>query len=132
MLTLPAIAGTMLTLPAIAGALMRQTGRRTSSLTMLTLEYQGDPYAALGLEEGASAANIRSAFRAQARVLHPDVSDDPMSAARFCALCAAVEAIQSGAAFSKVSRAASVDVPAGLSDDGCLVTPVPPPTDPCT
>ena len=70
---------------------------------MLTRGYQGDPYAALGLEEGASAASIRAAFRRQARVLHPDVSDDPMSAAKFCALCAAVEAIQSGPAFAKVS-----------------------------
>ena len=84
---------------------------------MLTRGYQGDPYAALGLEEGASAASIRAAFRRQARVLHPDVSDDPMSAAKFCALCAAVEAIQSEPAFAKVSRAANVDVPPGLSDD---------------
>ena len=84
---------------------------------MLTRGYQDDPYAALGLEEGASAASIRAAFRRQARVLHPDVSDDPMSAAKFCALCAAVEAIQSEPAFAKVSRAANVDVPPGLSDD---------------
>ena len=84
---------------------------------MHTRAYQGDPYAALGLKEGASAASIRAAFRMQARVLHPDVSDDPMSAAKFCALCAAVEALQSGAAFAKVARPANVDVPAGLSDD---------------
>ena len=84
---------------------------------MLTRAYQGDPYAALGLKEGASAASIRAAFRMQARVLHPDVSDDPMSAAKFCALCAAVEALQSGAAFTKVARAANIDVPPGLSDD---------------
>lgn len=107
----------MLTLSAMVGALMRPNGRARASPAMLTRGYQGDPYAALGLEEGASAGSIRAAFRMQAKVLHPDISDDPTSAAKFCALCAAVEALQSGGAFAKVSKAANVDVPQGLCDD---------------
>jgi len=79
--------------------------------------YVGDPYAVLGLELGATAADIRTAFRARARVLHPDVSEDPESSQQFRALCAAVEAIQAGDVFAKISRGPQLKTPPGLSAD---------------
>jgi molecular chaperone DnaJ len=42
-----------------------------------------DYYEVLGVERDADAATIKRAFRSQARVLHPDVSDDPAAARRF-------------------------------------------------
>tara|TARA_B110001452_G_scaffold72565_1_gene58712 strand:+ start:183 stop:1361 length:1179 start_codon:yes stop_codon:yes gene_type:complete len=77
----------------------------------------GDPYAVLGLDGAATASQIRSAFRARARVLHPDVSDDPSSAALFQELVSAVEAIQAGAKFSKATNVPQVETPPGLSPD---------------
>ena len=76
-----------------------------------------DPYAVLGLDGSATAAQIRSAFRARARVLHPDVSDDPSSAALFQELVSAVEAIQAGAKFSKATNVPQVETPPGLTPD---------------
>lgn len=77
----------------------------------------GDPYAVLGLDGESTAAQIRTAFRARARVLHPDVSDDPSSAALFQELVSAVDAIQAGAKFSKATNKPQVDTPPGLSPD---------------
>lgn len=88
------------------------TGHGRSVVTMLA-----DPYAVLGLDGSATAAQIRSAFRARARVLHPDVSNDPSSAALFQELVSAVEAIQAGAKFSKATSKPQVDTPPGLSPD---------------
>ena len=99
-------------------ALMRPNAHRRSRAPPLSMrsgrvQYEGDPYLALGLEAGATAAAIRSAFRTRARVLHPDVSDDPLSAAKFRELCAAVEAIQAGEAFAKLTRGPVVRRPPG-------------------
>src|SRR5919204_4602667 len=52
---------------------------------------ESDPYAALGLAPGASAAEIRAAFRRLAREYHPDVNPDPAAPARFRAVVAAYE-----------------------------------------
>lgn len=53
----------------------------------------GDPYAVLGLERGASKAEVKSAFRRLALECHPDVSDSPDARERFEAARAAYEAV---------------------------------------
>jgi DnaJ-class molecular chaperone len=51
-----------------------------------------DPYEVLGVTKTASAAEIKSAFRRQAKKLHPDANKhDPRAAARFAELNAAYE-----------------------------------------
>lgn len=51
-----------------------------------------DPYDVLGVPRGASAANIKSAFRKLAKKLHPDANkNDPKAAARFSELNSAYE-----------------------------------------
>jgi DnaJ-class molecular chaperone len=51
-----------------------------------------DPYDVLGVSKGASAAEIKSAFRKQAKKLHPDANKhDPKAASRFAELNAAYE-----------------------------------------
>jgi len=51
-----------------------------------------DPYDVLGVSKGASAAEIKSAFRKLAKRLHPDANKhDPRAAARFAELNAAYE-----------------------------------------
>ena len=76
-----------------------------------------NPYATLGLQDGATAAQIRKAFRQQARVLHPDVNDEPGAADRFRELVDALEAIQNGATFSPIQRVPQVETPPGLGAD---------------
>ena len=51
-----------------------------------------DPYDVLGVSKTASAADIKSAFRKQAKKLHPDANKhDPKAATRFPELNAAYE-----------------------------------------
>ena len=51
-----------------------------------------DPYEVLGVSKNASAAEIKSAFRRQAKKLHPDANKhDPRAATRFAELNAAYE-----------------------------------------
>ncbi len=51
-----------------------------------------DPYDVLGVSKSASAAEIKSAFRREAKKLHPDANkQDPRAAARFAELNAAYE-----------------------------------------
>jgi DnaJ-class molecular chaperone len=51
-----------------------------------------DPYDVLGVSKGASAAEIKNAFRKRAKKLHPDANKhDPTAAARFAELNAAYE-----------------------------------------
>jgi DnaJ-class molecular chaperone len=51
-----------------------------------------DPYEVLGVAKGASAGNIKSAFRKLAKKYHPDANkDDPKAATRFAELNTAYE-----------------------------------------
>src|SRR5258706_3761612 len=51
-----------------------------------------DPYEVLGVAKGANAAAIKSAFRKQAKKLHPDANkQDPKAASKFAELNAAYE-----------------------------------------
>src|SRR5688572_6547393 len=51
-----------------------------------------NPYEVLGVPKGASASNIKSAFRKLAKKLHPDANkDDPKSATQFAELNSAYE-----------------------------------------
>src|ERR1700728_2651896 len=51
-----------------------------------------DPYEVLGVDRKASAADIKSAFRRQAKKLHPDANkNDPNAASHFAELNAAYE-----------------------------------------
>jgi DnaJ-class molecular chaperone len=53
-----------------------------------------DPYQVLGVQKNASAADIKSAFRKQAKKLHPDANkDDPKAATRFAELNSAYEIV---------------------------------------
>lgn len=53
-----------------------------------------DPYEVLGVSKGASAADIKSAFRKLAKKLHPDANKhDPKAASRFAEINAAYEII---------------------------------------
>jgi DnaJ-class molecular chaperone len=53
-----------------------------------------DPYEILGVARGASAADIKSAFRRLAKKLHPDANKhDPKAASRFAELNAAYEIV---------------------------------------
>ena len=76
-----------------------------------------DPYAALGLRDGATAAQIRKAFRNRARALHPDVSNDPNAADHFRELVGALEAIQAGATFQPILHGPQTQTPGGMPAD---------------
>ena len=53
-----------------------------------------DPYDVLGVSKGASAADIKSAYRKLAKKLHPDANkSDPKAASRFSELNAAYEIV---------------------------------------
>ena len=56
-----------------------------------------DPYEVLGVDRKASEAEIKSAFRRQAKKLHPDANkNDPKAASRFAELNAAYEILGEG------------------------------------
>src|SRR5215510_8925752 len=53
-----------------------------------------DPYEVLGVSKGASAAEVKSAFRKRAKTLHPDANrNDPKAATRFAELNSAYEIV---------------------------------------
>jgi len=52
-----------------------------------------DYYHVLGVDKGADADQIKSAFRSQARKLHPDVNDDPDAGKKFSELNEAYEVL---------------------------------------
>ena len=52
-----------------------------------------DPYAVLQVSQDASQEVLQAAYRALARRLHPDLSDDPSASARMARLNAAWETL---------------------------------------
>jgi molecular chaperone DnaJ len=50
-------------------------------------------YQLLGVDSGATAAQIRAAYRAKAKRLHPDVNREPGAAAAFAQLTVAYEVL---------------------------------------
>src|SRR5439155_416876 len=78
-----------------------------------------DPYEVLGVAKTASAAEIKSAFRRQAKKLHPDANKhDPRAAARFAELNAAYETVGEDDKRGQrpPGREVEVKLPAGLSE----------------
>jgi hypothetical protein len=59
-----------------------------------------DPYTLLGVPRSATRAEIKAAYRAKARAMHPDVSPLPGAGAAFAAVVAAYEALTDGTARS--------------------------------
>jgi curved DNA-binding protein CbpA len=60
------------------------------------MSFQGDPYRILGLVAGASAEDVKRAYRRLAKQFHPD-SAGPAALPRFLAIQAAYEALVDGA-----------------------------------
>ena len=58
-------------------------GQRTGTTPDLVIVKYKDYYASLGLERGASDADIKKAYRKLAHKYHPDVSKDPGAEAKF-------------------------------------------------
>lgn len=62
-------------------------------LILLALHSCGDvtknPYAVLGVEQGSTDADIRSAYKRLARLWHPDKSKDPQASQHFIAVTTA-------------------------------------------
>ncbi|CAM3370410.1 DnaJ C-terminal domain-containing protein [Paracoccus nototheniae] len=54
----------------------------------------GDPYSALGVARGASAAEIKKAYRRIVKTDHPDLNQDPAAVARFKAATAAYDLLK--------------------------------------
>ncbi|MES1239951.1 MAG: J domain-containing protein, partial [Chloroflexota bacterium] len=63
-----------------------------------------DPYATLGLEPGATAAEVKRAYRRLAKAFHPDSAGEP-AIPRFLAIQAAYEQIRTGRATLGGTRA---------------------------
>ena len=61
-------------------------------------------YDILGVNKAADASEIKSAFRAKARKLHPDVSDDPDAGKKFSELNEAYEVLSDSEKKSKYDR----------------------------
>tara|TARA_B110001452_G_scaffold174330_1_gene146126 strand:+ start:118 stop:1068 length:951 start_codon:yes stop_codon:yes gene_type:complete len=68
-------------------------GRSRPTASVLMVASEGDPYDLLGVDAGASASELRKAFRQRARTLHPDVSDAPDAAVQFRRLVSAFETL---------------------------------------
>lgn len=57
-------------------------------------EFQGDPYRVLGLARGASAADVKRAYRKLAKLRHPDVDPSPGAARAMVQINAAYELLR--------------------------------------
>lgn len=66
-------------------------GRPRPVASVLRMASDADLYELLGVDAGASASELRKAFRQRARTLHPDVSDAPDATEQFRRLVNAFE-----------------------------------------
>lgn len=73
-------------------------------------------YEILGVARDADAESIKSAFRAKARKLHPDVSDDPDAGKKFSALNEAYEVLSDQEKRSRYDRLGHERFVSGMSD----------------
>lgn len=73
-------------------------------------------YEILGVGRDADADAIKSAFRARARKLHPDVSDDPDAGKKFSSLNEAYEVLSDPEKRSKYDRLGHERYVSGMSD----------------
>lgn len=77
-----------------------------------------DPWEALGVDRGASVAEIKAAYRRRARETHPDRNPgDPTSEARFKEVVAAWEALMDPATRQALERQARGELPEAFLDD---------------
>lgn len=77
-------------------------------------ESQRDFYEVLGVERDADAKTIKRAFLKKARVLHPDVSDDPDAEAKFKELNEAYSVLSDETKRANYDRYGTADGPAGF------------------
>lgn len=76
----------------------------------------GDYYQMLGVSKDADADAIKKAFRAKARLLHPDVSKDPDAGKKFSALNEAYEVLSDPDKRAKYDRLGHERFVSGMSD----------------
>ncbi len=79
-----------------------------------------DPYALLGVDERATAAAIRTAYRDAARRLHPDVNPSPTAAADFARVQAAYELLSNQGRREAFDRARRGEPEPGATEPGTL------------
>ena len=87
--------------------------------------YTDDPYKLLQVERGASAEEIRQAFRTRAKGVHPDVSSQPNAAHSFLKLVRAFNRLLDEGGASTGAGASTGGAPSGAREyDGSYDTSV--------